>query len=110
MPVTPTTAAQTKGTSCTHSHSDDIANLALGHVRAHEGLDAPRLGARGGLDHGKIVAYAVLVLEEHGAAAALDLALRHDRDAVAQQVCLVHEVRREDDDAALASILSSQRR
>ena len=41
-------------------------------------------------------------LEEEGAAAALDDALGHDGDAVAQHVGLVHVVRGQQDGAALA--------
>lgn len=46
-----------------------------------------------------------LLLQEHRAATAPHLALSHDADAVAQKVGLVHEMGRENNDAALALLL-----
>ena len=45
--------------------------------------------------------YAVVVLEEEGAAAATEGAVGHDGHAVTEEVGLVHEMRRQDDDASV---------
>ena len=52
-----------------------------------------------------MVAHAVLVLEEERRAAADDLALGHDGDAVTQQVRLLHVVRGQQNGTALALLL-----
>ena len=50
----------------------------------------------------------VQFLEEHGRPTANDLALGHDGNAVAQDVCLVHEVGGEDDGAPLPVVLEDR--
>ena len=44
---------------------------------------------------GQVVAAAQALLQEHPRATTLQAALTHDGDAVPEQVCLVHEVRRQ---------------
>ena len=55
------------------------------------------------LDNRQVVALADVVLEEDGRAAALELAVGDDSDAVAQDVGLVHVVRRQNNRAVCKS-------
>lgn len=85
----------------------------LAHVLQHDG---PRHDALDGLlealvlgallpDQREVVAHSELVLEVHGGTQALQLALAHDADPVAQVVRLVHEVRRQQDYAVVLVVL-----
>jgi hypothetical protein len=55
--------------------------------------------------HGQRVARAVLLLEAQAAADGLEAAARHDGDAVAEDVGLLHRVRRQHDGAARLGLL-----
>ena len=67
-------------------------------VRLHV-LFETRMGLSALLDESDAIADAEAILEEERATNALQLALHHDADAVAQHVSLVHVVCRQDDDA-----------
>mmetsp|Transcript_6528 Transcript_6528/g.23271 ORF Transcript_6528/g.23271 Transcript_6528/m.23271 type:complete len:1459 (-) Transcript_6528:109-4485(-) len=84
--------------------ADVAQHLGLAHVRPHAVRDALAVAALL-LDAREVVADAVERLEKVRGAEAADAAVRHDGDAVAQQVRLLHEVRRQDHDAALAVVL-----
>ena len=72
-----------------HTHYDDVRTTT-------DDVVIGRL-----LDDDEVIALAVERLEEERRAAALELTARHDGDAVAQDVRLVHVVRRQQDGATL---------
>mmetsp|Transcript_15944 Transcript_15944/g.46132 ORF Transcript_15944/g.46132 Transcript_15944/m.46132 type:complete len:547 (+) Transcript_15944:46-1686(+) len=69
----------------------------------HERVVGPRVGPRPRASDA--VACPEAVLQEQGRPATLQDAIRHDRNPVAENVCLVHEVGRQHNDAILADAL-----
>lgn len=57
------------------------------------------------MEHSLLCSHTVFALEEERGAAALQLALGHDGDAVPQQVCLIHEVSGQQDGSVAPLLL-----